>query len=101
VNASVDMKVLIGSPGKPPAPSAPSTESAPSASNTTPSSVPAVDGQPTQPNQPQEADGLDGDRVLANSILFLEDFGWWIEAAHAIPEGDIGWVNEILKVCRV
>jgi len=46
----------------------------------------------------KEVDGFDSDHVLANSILFLEDFGWWIEAAHAIPEGDVGRVNEILKV---
>jgi hypothetical protein len=45
-----------------------------------------------------EAEGFNGDQVLANSALFLEDFGWWIEAAYAIPEGDIGRVSEILKV---
>ncbi|KZP26721.1 hypothetical protein FIBSPDRAFT_909075 [Athelia psychrophila] len=45
-----------------------------------------------------EADGFDGDRVLANSTLFLEDFGWWIEAAYAVPEGDMGRVMEVLKI---
>jgi hypothetical protein len=45
-----------------------------------------------------EAEGFNWDRVLANSALFLEDFGWWIEATYAIPEGDIGRVSEILKV---
>ena len=48
-----------------------------------------------------EADNFDGDQVLANSVLFLEDFGWWIEAAYVIPEGDMGRVNEILKVFLV
>ncbi|KIJ89643.1 hypothetical protein K443DRAFT_154869, partial [Laccaria amethystina LaAM-08-1] len=41
---------------------------------------------------------FDGDRVLANSILFLQDFGWWTEIAYAVPEGDIGRVFEILKI---
>ena len=46
----------------------------------------------------QEADKFDGDWVLANSILFLQDFGWWTEISYAVPEGDIGCVFEILKV---
>ncbi|KAF8233981.1 hypothetical protein L208DRAFT_1377073 [Tricholoma matsutake] len=46
----------------------------------------------------QETDEFDGDQVLANSILFLQNFGWWIELAYAVPEGDIGWIFEILKV---
>jgi len=29
----------------------------------------------------QEANGFDGDQVLANRILFLQDFGWWAEIA--------------------
>lgn len=45
-----------------------------------------------------EAEGFDGDRVLANSILFLLEYGWWMEAAYAIPEGDIGRFIEIMKV---
>jgi hypothetical protein len=45
-----------------------------------------------------EKEGFDGDRVLANEILFLQDAGWWIEAASAVPEGDIGRVYEIMKV---
>ncbi|KAF8054715.1 hypothetical protein FPV67DRAFT_1657784 [Lyophyllum atratum] len=44
-----------------------------------------------------EAEGFDGDRVLANSILFLQDAGWWIEASYAIPEGGIGRAYEIMK----
>jgi Family of unknown function (DUF6589) len=45
-----------------------------------------------------EKGGFDGDRVLANEILFLQDAGWWIEAASGVPEGDIGRVYEIMKV---
>lgn len=45
-----------------------------------------------------EAKGFDGDRVLANAILFLQDAGWWVEANYAVPDGDIGRVFEILKV---
>ena len=50
------------------------------------------------PKVHKEANDFDGDRVLANSILFLQDFGWWIEIAYAVSEGDIGRVFEILKV---
>ena len=50
------------------------------------------------PKVHQEADDFNGDRVLANTILFLQDFGWWIEIVYAVPEGDIGRVFEILKV---
>ncbi|KAK6974153.1 hypothetical protein R3P38DRAFT_3332074 [Favolaschia claudopus] len=45
----------------------------------------------------EEAD-FDGDRVLSNSILFIMEFGWWIELNYAIPEGDVGRVLEILKI---
>lgn len=45
----------------------------------------------------KEAD-FDGDRVLSNSILFIMEFGWWIELNYSVPEGDIGRVLEILKV---
>lgn len=50
------------------------------------------------PKVHQEVNNFDGDRVLANSILFLQDFGWWTEIAYAVPEGDIGRAFEILKV---
>ncbi|KAJ7691362.1 hypothetical protein B0H17DRAFT_935216 [Mycena rosella] len=46
----------------------------------------------------KEAPGFDGDRVLSNTILFLMEFGWWVELNYAIPEGDVGRVMEILKV---
>lgn len=45
-----------------------------------------------------ERPGFDGDRVLANEILFLQDHGWWTEAAYAVPEGDVGRLYQILKV---
>ncbi|KAK7012556.1 hypothetical protein R3P38DRAFT_3324130 [Favolaschia claudopus] len=45
-----------------------------------------------------EEENFDGDRVLSNSILFMMEFGWWVELNYAIAEGDIGRVLEILKV---
>lgn len=50
------------------------------------------------PKVHKEPPGFDGDRVLSNAILFLMEFGWWIELNYAIPEGDVGRVFEILKV---
>ncbi|KAF7371712.1 hypothetical protein MVEN_00027700 [Mycena venus] len=46
----------------------------------------------------KEPPGFDGDRVLSNAILFLMEFGWWIELNYAIPEGDVGRVFDILKI---
>ncbi|KAJ7756790.1 hypothetical protein DFH07DRAFT_742456 [Mycena maculata] len=46
----------------------------------------------------QEKSGFTGDRVLRNSQIFMQDFGWWIEFARAVPEGDIGRVWEIMKI---
>ncbi|KAJ6584221.1 hypothetical protein B0H10DRAFT_1833009, partial [Mycena sp. CBHHK59/15] len=48
-----------------------------------------------------EAPGYNGNRVISNAILFIMEFGWWIELNYAIPEGDIGRVLEILKVCNI
>lgn len=45
-----------------------------------------------------EADGFDGDRILANSILFLHDFSWWVEMVYAVADGDIGRAFVVLKV---
>ncbi|KZP25600.1 hypothetical protein FIBSPDRAFT_1041245 [Athelia psychrophila] len=45
-----------------------------------------------------EKSSFDGDRCLANEALFLETHGWWIEAAYAVPEGDIGRLYQILKI---
>ncbi|KAF7358185.1 hypothetical protein MVEN_00867000 [Mycena venus] len=84
-----------------------------SAENTAASEEPSAE-IPTTP-QPKESDakshdteegpkfhkeppGFDGDRVLSNAILFLMEFGWWIELNYAIPEGDVGRVFEILKI---
>ncbi|KAJ7687510.1 hypothetical protein B0H17DRAFT_1300716 [Mycena rosella] len=46
----------------------------------------------------EEKEGFTGDRVLRNSQIFLQDFGWWIEFSKAVPEGDIGRVWEIMKL---
>ncbi|KAJ7768603.1 hypothetical protein DFH07DRAFT_1007816 [Mycena maculata] len=45
-----------------------------------------------------EEPDFSGDRVLANEILFLQDMGWWVIAAHAVPDGEIGRVWEIMKL---
>ncbi|KAJ7923991.1 hypothetical protein B0H13DRAFT_2399024 [Mycena leptocephala] len=50
------------------------------------------------PKVHQEEPGFDGDRVASNAILFLMEFGWWVELNYAIPEGDVGRVLEILKI---
>jgi hypothetical protein len=56
---------------------------------------------PTDATKPlhKESEGFDGDRVLANGILFRMDFSLWIEFTYAISEGDTGRMYEILKVC--
>lgn len=51
-----------------------------------------------KPKGHEEKKNFDGDRVLANSILFMREFGWWVEMAYAVPEGDIGRAYEIMKV---
>ncbi|KAJ7431690.1 hypothetical protein B0H11DRAFT_1848485 [Mycena galericulata] len=56
--------------------------------------MPGTDG----PKIHTEEAGFDGDRVFSNAILFLMEFGWWIELNYAIPEGDVGRVMEILKI---
>ncbi|KAJ7824426.1 hypothetical protein B0H13DRAFT_1658521 [Mycena leptocephala] len=50
------------------------------------------------PKTHKEPPGFNGDRVLGNAILFLMEFGWWVELNYAIPEGDVGRVLEILKI---
>ncbi|KAE9401678.1 hypothetical protein BT96DRAFT_991844 [Gymnopus androsaceus JB14] len=60
----------------------------------------AEDKPPTQSSESKkkkpathvEEKGFTGDRVLANTILFMMEYSWWIEATYAIPEGDIGWI---------
>ncbi|KAJ8089135.1 hypothetical protein PM082_014383 [Marasmius tenuissimus] len=46
----------------------------------------------------RELEGFDSDRVLANSLLFIRHYLWWIEMSYAVLEGDTGRVWEILKV---
>ncbi|KAJ7815211.1 hypothetical protein B0H13DRAFT_2242621 [Mycena leptocephala] len=65
--------------------------------------IPAEDPPKTNatsdgPKVHKEEPGFDGDRVASNAILFLMEFGWWVELNYAIPEGDVGRVLEILKV---
>lgn len=59
------------------------------------------ESQEKRPTAHIEEEGFTGDRVLANSILFKMEYSWWIEAAYAIPEGDIGRVWEIMKVSLI
>jgi hypothetical protein len=54
-----------------------------------------------EPKVHQERPGFTGDRVLRNSEIFMLEFGWWIEMAYAVPEGDIGRVWEIMKVSLI
>lgn len=42
---------------------------------------------------------LGADEMLGNIILFMRDAFWYLEFASAIPEGDVGRVVEIMKVC--
>ncbi|KAJ7736175.1 hypothetical protein B0H14DRAFT_2639033 [Mycena olivaceomarginata] len=52
----------------------------------------------TPPTLHKENPGFTGDRVLRNSEIFLLEFGWWIEMAWSVSEGDIARVWEILKI---
>ncbi|KAE9391314.1 hypothetical protein BT96DRAFT_945441 [Gymnopus androsaceus JB14] len=48
-----------------------------------------------------ETAGFTGDHVLANSILFMMEYSWWIEATYAIPEvgaGNTNYVNLLLEM---
>ncbi|KAJ7818722.1 hypothetical protein B0H14DRAFT_3111450 [Mycena olivaceomarginata] len=44
------------------------------------------------PKHHEECAGFTGDRVLRNSQIFMMNMGWWMEMAHAVPEGDIGCI---------
>ncbi|KAL0563870.1 hypothetical protein V5O48_018192, partial [Marasmius crinis-equi] len=46
----------------------------------------------------KEKDGFDGDRVLANSVLFKFEYSLWIEVGYAISDGDIGRAFEVMKI---
>ncbi|KAJ7851294.1 hypothetical protein B0H14DRAFT_2296574, partial [Mycena olivaceomarginata] len=52
----------------------------------------------TPPTLHKENPGFTGNRVMRNSEIFLLDFGWWIEMAWSVSEGDIGRVWEIIKI---
>ncbi|KAJ7876604.1 hypothetical protein B0H13DRAFT_2548460, partial [Mycena leptocephala] len=65
-----------------------------SSSEASPKSSDDINGPKTHKEPP----GFNGDRVLSNAILFLMEFGWWVELNYAIPEGDVGRVLEILKI---
>lgn len=73
----------------PDTPSAPATAEESSTAHKKPSNGPQLH---------QEPSGFDGDRVLSNSILFIREFGWWVEMNYAIPEGDVGRLLEMMKV---
>jgi len=45
-----------------------------------------------------EKHGWDGDRQMANLTLRMRDCLWYYELCHAIVDGDIGRVMEIIKV---
>jgi hypothetical protein len=52
------------------------------------------------PTSHKKNPGFTGDRVLRNSEIFLLDFGWWIEMAWSVCEGDIDRVWEIRQVVQ-
>jgi len=59
-------------------------------------------GQPGSQMEPQnegvEKYGWNGDRQMANLTLRMRDSLWYYELCHAIVDGDIGRVLEIIKV---
>jgi hypothetical protein len=48
-----------------------------------------------------EKHGWNGDRQMANLTLRMRDCLWYYELCHAIVDGDIGRVMEIIKVIAV
>ena len=56
-------------------------------------------GSPMDPTDDGgEKHGWDGDRQMANLTLRMRDCLWYYELCHAIGDGDIGRVMEIIKV---
>lgn len=56
-------------------------------------------GVPVTGNQAgEENEGWSGDRQLANLILRMRDTFWYYEYCHAIVDGDVGRVVEVIKV---
>lgn len=66
---------------------------------------PDIYGQDGPPWPPQddggEKLGWDGDRQMANLTLRMRDCLWYYELCHAIVDGDIGRVMEIIKVIAI
>jgi len=64
-----------------------------------------VYGQPGHRMKPQHEEaercGWNGDRQMANLTLRMRDSLWYYELCHAIIDGDIGRVLEIIKVMFV
>ena len=60
------------------------------------------DGDPWTPQDDGgEAFGWNGDRQMANLTLQMRDCLWYYEFCHAVVDGDIGRVMEIIKVTAV
>ena len=59
-------------------------------------------GEPGSPMEPADIEvekyGWNGDRQMANLTLRMRDCLWYYELCHAIVDGDIGRVMEIIKV---
>ncbi|PBK92339.1 hypothetical protein ARMGADRAFT_1105106 [Armillaria gallica] len=62
------------------------------------SSEETVDQDGSEKDIPFKEDGFIGDRILANSMLYLRDFSWWVEMVYAIADGDIGRAFAVLKI---
>ena len=64
--------------------------------------LPEVYGEAGGPVQPADKEaeklGWKGDRQMANLVLRMRDGFWYYELCHAITDGDIGRVSEIIKV---
>jgi hypothetical protein len=59
-------------------------------------------GSPMKPmDEGAEKYGWNGDRQMANLTLRMRDCLWYYELCHAIVDGDIGRVMEIIKVIVV
>ncbi|KAJ7327496.1 hypothetical protein DFH08DRAFT_710387 [Mycena albidolilacea] len=95
-SASEEMKIPHGTPWTTPAdinPNAPIAETTPDADDLGNGAA-----EPEKPSVHTEATDFSGDRTLANECLFLQDMGWWVIAAHAVPDGEIGRLWEVMKI---
>jgi hypothetical protein len=67
-----------------------------------PADICGVPGSPVKPEADSgEAGGWNGDRQMANLTLRMRDCLWYYELCHAVVDGDIGRVMEVLKVTAV